>query len=223
MVVANPQLDTLESSARVARVYEAKGGPLGLVPVRPAVDDLEIALGVNAAWNTLALSLRRRVATLFDRPCAVAVCSYEIEGPMPEDFARDLAWGGFRFRAAFPTLRRRVVAIVATPSHTFVRIACQGEHVAPFFDLLAPTKRSVQFDVTHRLVIAGDDRIEDRIALDLRAIVLQLAGSSARPSTVHPIDPFDNESYDQPCMATWTTSASRSARRQMAASSAAGM
>jgi hypothetical protein len=197
MVAAAPQLDVFESSAGDADAGEDRGGPeklagpLGFEAQFP-VGELEIAPGVSTAWNALAPGLRHRVAALFDRSCAPAARSFEVEGRMPEDFARDLACGGCGFRAAFPTLTRRIVAIVGTPSHPLVRVVCQGKHLAPFFDLLAPTGRRVQFDVMHRLVVGGDHLIEDRVALDLRAIVLQLAGSPA-PT----LGPFYDESHDQ--------------------------
>lgn len=188
MVVAVPQLDVLKNSARDVDAREARVGPeparLGLVPARPVLDDLEVAPGVDTAWRKLPLDLRYRVASLFDRSRAPAACTFEVVGPMPEDFAHDIAGGGCGFRTAFPALRRRIAAIVLKPSHTFVRVACQGQHDAPFFDLLAPTKRVVEFDVVHRLVIGPDDVIVDHIVLDLRAIVVQLARSCPRPATL---------------------------------------
>jgi hypothetical protein len=187
MVEAGQQLYALERSARHADACENRGGPDNLAEPLEfgeqfAAGELEVAPSVRAAWNALAPGVRHRVAALFARPLALAARAFEVEGCIPEDFARDLACGGCGFRVAFPMLARRVVAIVDTPSGTLVRVACRGEHVAPFFDLLSPTERRVQFDVTHRLVVRGESLVEDSLNLDLRALVLQLAGRPLRGS-----------------------------------------
>jgi predicted ester cyclase len=69
------------------------------------------------------------------------------------------------------------VKIAASPDRISVRVVCWGEHVGPFFDLLTPTRRRVRFHVDHRLAVIGDHVVDDCIALDLRALLVQLANS----------------------------------------------
>jgi hypothetical protein len=175
MVVAMP-LDVPEGDA-----CEAQGDLIAFVPARSCAVDLEVAMDLDGAWSELPVSARQRVAALFDPSRTSAAASFKVVGCMPESFARDVARGGAGFRAAFPTLTRRIVGVIGGSPETSVRVECRGEHLGHFFDVLAPTKRAVQFDVTHRLVVGPNDRIEDHITLDLRTIVLQLARSTSRP------------------------------------------
>ena len=165
-------------SATVTRLASARDevpGPVECAARRASVTDLEIAPEVGASWRGLASGVRQRVAALFDLPCAIAARSFDIEGRLPESFACDLACGGCGFRAAFPTLARRVVEIAVSRTRISVRVACRGEHVGPFFHLLIPTRRPVQFDVHHRLVVGSDNVVKDCVTLDLRSLILQLA------------------------------------------------
>jgi predicted ester cyclase len=111
---------------------------------------------------------------------------------VPETFARDLARGGGGFRAAFPQLVRRVVKIAASPGRICVRVVCLGEHVGPFFELLTPTGRWVGFHVDHHFAVVAEHVVDDCIAMNLRALVVQLAnavtsapGPTSRSSSIH--------------------------------------
>jgi hypothetical protein len=141
--------------------------------------DLEVAPRVSAQWRALDSGVREQVAALFDRSCAVVGRAFAVRGRVPELFARDLACGGGGFRAAFPFLVRRVVRIAASPDSVSVRVVCRGQHVGTFFELLTPTRRWVRFHVDHRLAVIGDHVVEHCVALDLRALVVQLANSGA--------------------------------------------
>jgi hypothetical protein len=185
MAVAVSQL---ENAARDLGRCEAQDGSPGLVPAQPGVGELEVATGLDAAWTALALGVRHSVGALFARAEPLPVQTFEIEGCLPDCFARDLARGGAGLRAAFPALRRRVIAIDTTPSQVLARVACRGRHLAPFFDLLAPTQRYVRFDVMHHVVLADNHHARDRVTLDLRAILVQLA----RPQP-HALDSCQDE------------------------------
>jgi SnoaL-like polyketide cyclase len=223
MLVAIPQFGTVENSSGRADAWEVSGGSNGVTardgraPARHTASDLKVAPGVNLAWDALALGLRHRVAALFDRPCALATRSFEVEGAMPEAFARDLAHGGCGFRAAFSAFTRRIEGIVDTTSHTSVRVVCQGKHVGAFFGLLSATGRQVEFEVVHRLVVAGNEVLEDRIALNLRTILLQLAGSPTRQCSGDHNNKASNERESPTPSIT-----SRTARQPMIAFSAGG-
>ena len=150
---------------------------LGEPVIRASVADLEVAPRIRAEWGALDSRARLRVAALFDPSCAAAGRAFVVGGDLPELFARDLARGGGGFRVAFPRLVRRVVNIAAAPDRISVRVVCRGEHAGPFFELLTPTRRWVRFDVDHRLVVVGHQVVEDCIALNVRALVVQLANS----------------------------------------------
>ena len=169
MGVAMPQLEVFDASTRAAGE---------IVAGRASVAELEVAPTVSAKWGALDSRVRQRVAALFDRSCVVAGQGFAVRGKVPEMFARDLACGGGGFRAAFPLLVRRVVKIAAWPDRISVRVVCGGEHVGPFFELMTPTRRWVRFHVDHRLAVIGDHVVEDCIAVDLRALVVQLANSA---------------------------------------------
>jgi hypothetical protein len=94
----------------------------------------------------------------------------------PAPFAADLAAGGLALRAAFPDLVRQVVSIERTSERGFaIRIACAGTHDGPFFGFVRPTHRRVRFEELHHVRIDGGRIVEDRLELDLRAIVRQIS------------------------------------------------
>lgn len=90
-------------------------------------------------------------------------------------FHDDLAAGGPRLCAAFPGLVRTLVAIERGDDRLEVRIACEGAHDGPFFDFMLATGRAVRFVEIHRLQVRAGRIVEDQIAIDLRAIIRQLA------------------------------------------------
>jgi hypothetical protein len=86
---------------------------------------------------------------------------------------RDLETGGARLRAAFPGLARRVTAIERASGAIEIRVACEGAHDGEFYGFLRASGRRVRFDERH--VVSG---ARHRIAIDLRAIVRQMRGST---------------------------------------------
>lgn len=167
---------------------------LGDPVTRISVADLEVAPRVSAEWRALDSAIRQRVAALFGPSPGVAGRPFAVRGTVPETFARDLGRGGGGFRAAFPWLVRRVVKIAASPDRICVRVVCRGEHVGQFFELLTPTGRWVRFHVDHHFAVVGEHVVDDCIAMNLRALVVQLAspndvlsapGPTSRSSSIH--------------------------------------
>jgi hypothetical protein len=100
----------------------------------------------------------------------------------PAPFAADLACGGGARRAAFPDLVRRVVSIERTGDRRVaIRVACTGTHAGAFFGFVKPTHRAVRFDEVHDVRVDGGRIIEDRLELDLRAIVRQISRGGSAP------------------------------------------
>jgi predicted ester cyclase len=72
---------------------------------------------------------------------------------------------------AFPVLELSVTLIHRLEVH----IECDGAHDGPFFDFMLATGRHVRFAERHMLQISGDRVVVDKVTIDLRAIIRQLA------------------------------------------------
>jgi hypothetical protein len=156
---------------------------LHVVPPLPERADGELMIddeAVAARWRPLGEALRARVSAFLD-VARWPGAPYDVRAaaPIPEDFARDLATGGATLRSAFPGLVRRVHAVHHAGDAITVHVRCVGEQRGAFFRILSPTARRVTFDVVHVVDVRGERVAEHRVALDLRAIVLQLASVSA--------------------------------------------
>jgi ketosteroid isomerase-like protein len=138
-----------------------------------------------SAWRALDDAMRARIES-FLTPAAEVLgnAPFSPEGPLPPDFARDLATGGHALRAAFPALARRVVGVTREGETIAVRVRCEGDHDGPFFRILSPTGRRVSFDVTHHLVVRDGVVVVHRVAIDVRAIVVRIALSEKRDARV---------------------------------------
>jgi hypothetical protein len=146
------------------------------VPGFGAVEaDIEVPRELRAQWRSLEATVRECVAALLNGSTSSGASAFIVAVPLPEGFARALACGGRGFRAAFSALTRHVVEIGGPDELISIRVACEGDQDRPFFHLVSPTRRHVQFEVVHRLTIERGRVLEDRIALDVRTIVLQLA------------------------------------------------
>lgn len=149
-----------------------------VAPVAP-VPTLEIPPALAPRWAALAPSVRRYLAAyLAPAACLTADCPDRVElvapPPVPPTFVDDLSRGGPLLRAALPDLVRTLTRIDG-PAPLSIEILCEGTHDAPFFGFLLPTRRRVRFHEVHQLVL-GDHLLEDRVSIDVRAIVRQLAG-----------------------------------------------
>jgi hypothetical protein len=152
----------------------------------PAEEDLVIEGAAAAPWRALGEAQRSGIAAFLggaQRPGAV----YDVrsDGPLPEDFARDLARGGPILRDAFPDLARRVVGVDRTEDPTVVRVACEGQQRGAFFRILSPSGRRVTFEVVHTVLVGAGRIVEHRVAIDVRAIVRQLSSQLERRSPSH--------------------------------------
>jgi predicted ester cyclase len=146
----------------------------GVAPASAPAPAFELAPRLDAAWRALPAAARDHLAGfLADAPTARA---HVIAPPgAPASFADDLARGGPALRAAFPTLVRHVAAITRDGDRASIRIGHTGAHAGAFFGLVLPTGRAVTFTITHDLRLDGDRVVDDRVTIDLRAIVRQLA------------------------------------------------
>jgi predicted ester cyclase len=147
--------------------------PLFATPPGPA-PALDLAPRLAPAWNALPAAARDHLAGfLADPPAARA---HVIAPPgAPASFADDLARGGPALRAAFPALVRQIAAIARDGDRVTIRIDHAGTHTGAFYDLVLPTGRAVSFTVGHDLRLDGDRVVDDRLTIDLGAIVRQLA------------------------------------------------
>jgi hypothetical protein len=153
----------------------SSGRPRRLPKPRIVKASVEIARELSTEWQGLGPTIRRRVEALLDGTSTRGrEGAYIVAVPLPKHFALDLARGGSRFRAAFPTLGRRVIGIDEAGDLVSIRVACEGCHAGPFFGLVAPTQRLVRFHVLHCLAVATGRVVEHRIDLDVRAILSQL-------------------------------------------------
>lgn len=159
---------------------------------------LEVDSAVAAAWRQLAAAVRGHVAGfLADAPDAPVVPVAPVAPVVPPAppaprakilaprdapaaFAADLERGGPALRAAFPALRRRVAAIALHADRVVITIACEATHDGTFFGFMRPTRRAVQFTETHAMRVDGDRVVDDALAIDLRAIIRQLATPAER-------------------------------------------
>lgn len=156
--------------AKIVPLFPGGSTPSFLVP--PAL---------AGPWRQLAGAVRCHVgAFLGDRPVAAGVVVAPTDAPA--SFAEDLVRGAPTLHAAFPDLVRRVVAIDIDGRRVTVRVACEGTHDGAFFGFMMPTGRAVQFEEIHHLRVEHDELVEDRLELDLRAIIRQL-GTSTSTST----------------------------------------
>jgi hypothetical protein len=142
---------------------------------------MEVASALTSRWGSLDASIRRPVESLFEGAPVAGGVTFAVDGDLPLEFVRDLVCGGGAFCDAFPALVRRVVEIRSCDDLVTVRVACEGDHTGTFFELLSPTHRSVCFDVVHRLALEGGLPREDRIVLDVRRIISQLAAPTPPP------------------------------------------
>lgn len=145
--------------------------PLFAVAPAPALD---IAPRLTTAWSGLPAAARDHLAGFLADP---AVARADVIAPpgAPASFAEDLARGGPALRAAFPALARHVAAIARAGDRVSIRIDHAGAHTGAFYDLVLPTGRAVTFPVVHDLRLDGDRVVDDRLTIDLGAIVRQLA------------------------------------------------
>ncbi|MGE0548141.1 MAG: ester cyclase [Kofleriaceae bacterium] len=137
---------------------------------------IHVRATLDGSWQRLAAVVRDHLgAFLAGRPVndKVVVVSRET----PSTFADDLAVGAPQLHAAFPDLVRRVTAIDDSGKRVTVRLSCQGTHDGAFFGFMMPTGRAVRFEEVHHIVVECDQLIEDRLELDLRTIIRQLAAS----------------------------------------------
>ena len=166
-----------------------------LVGERPALrivhglgnDGVEAALSVPprliAQWRSLDVVVQHHLRTFFGvfaRDAGEGVCVTHDGAFVPGDFAADLARGGPGFRAAFPRLVRRLASIQSLASTIIVGVDCEGTQDGTFFGLLVPKGRTVRFEEVHMLAIGSRGAVEDRLSLDVRAIVSQLGGRHVR-------------------------------------------
>jgi predicted ester cyclase len=157
---------TVPHCAKVLPLFA--GGPTPTFVVPPAL---------AGSWRRLAEPVRAHVGSyLGDRPVADGVVVAPREAPAT--FAEDLARGAPTLHAAFPDLVRRVTSIDDEGRHVTIRVACEGTHDGAFFGFMMPTGRAVRFEEIHHLRVERDALIEDRLEIDLRAIIRQL-GSAA--------------------------------------------
>ncbi|AKU97881.1 hypothetical protein AKJ09_04545 [Labilithrix luteola] len=126
-------------------------------------------------WQGLDHRLRARVSAVLSASLLPGLASI-VEGKLPDAFARDLATGGCLFRSAFPELTRVVASITSHHDSIDVVVACAGRQTGPFYGLIAPTLRHVEFELSHRFTVEVDRGWrEHRIHIDVRRIVTQLA------------------------------------------------
>jgi hypothetical protein len=152
----------------------------------PAAAGLEVPSSLAQGWTRIGVAARSHV-TAYLAGAAIAGGVVVATGDVPPTFAADLAVGAPQLRAAFPGLRRRVVALEARGGRAIVRVACYGLHGGAFFGFMAPTGRPVAFDEEHALVLDGDHVAVDHLALDLRAIIRQMAGPRSRMLAAAPL------------------------------------
>jgi predicted ester cyclase len=136
-----------------------------------------VPLALAGPWRRLADSVRCHVGSyLGDTPVADGVVVAPREAPAT--FAEDLARGAPGLHAAFPDLVRRVTAIDDDGGRRVtIRVACEGTHDGAFFGFMMPTGRAVQFEEIHHLRVEREQLVEDRLELDLRAIIRQLGAA----------------------------------------------
>jgi hypothetical protein len=167
------------------------GAPIGAPEATLALDverdaserGVVIRRNVVERWQGLDHRLRARVAAVLSTSREPGLVSI-VDGKLPDAFAHDLATGGHLFRAAFPELTRVVASIASCPDSIDVVVACEGRQTGPFYGLIAPTLRQVQFEVAHRFALEGHETwLEHRIQIDIRRIVAQL-GADGRCRTV---------------------------------------
>lgn len=132
-----------------------------------------IPLHLEGRWRELDQPSRDHVDTFLSVEPAPSV-NVVVATALPSTFADDLAVGGPQLRAAFPHLQRTLAGITRKGTRITVRIACEGDHAEPFFGILAATRRHVQFVEEHRMELRDGRLCEDRIVIDLAAIIRQL-------------------------------------------------
>lgn len=137
---------------------------------------LEVPATLSPAWRALPPTVRAQIEAFLGG--AAPPRGVVAADAIPEPFARDLARGGGRLRAAFPRLVRRVIAIEAG-ARIAIRVACDGVHDGDFYGCLSASRRRVRFDELHELVVDGGALARHQVAIDLRAIVRQLSASSS--------------------------------------------
>lgn len=133
-----------------------------------------IRRNVVERWRGLDDRLRARVAAILSARVHPGLVSI-VDDKLPDAFAHDLATGGHLFRSAFPELTREVASVTSCPDSVDVVVACEGRQTGPFYGLIAPTLRHVQFELAHRFALDVDQGwLAHRIRIDIRRIVAQL-------------------------------------------------
>ncbi len=144
-------------------------------------DNIEVMIFQRRSWRSLDESARTQLRAFLAPSGAATLMAcrapYRAENRLPDRFATDIVTGGPGIRAAFPALTRTVERITASNDVVTVRVACEALHSGPFFDLLRATGKRVRFSEIHELVPQGGALLEDRVTLDLRTILRQLAVS----------------------------------------------
>jgi len=152
---------------------------------RPAgygtVQRLEVKSCQRRAWELLDDVIHSQISEfLADERSAQSKTEksvpYGATGSLPERFMTDIRSGGAGLRRAFPGLVRTVNRVSRTMRGVAVEIVCRGEHTGPFYDLVCPTGRDVCFSEFHDLLLPRGVLVEDRVAVDVRSVLRQLAG-----------------------------------------------
>jgi predicted ester cyclase len=156
-------------------------------PPGPAAYDtqgnLEVKSCQRRAWELLDDVIRSQVSEFFTderraRKSSTDKCvPYRATGSLPERFVTDIRSGGAGLRCAFPGLVRTVERVSRTVRGVVVDIFCTGRHTGAFYDLLCPTGRDVCFSERHELFLHDGVLVEDVVAIDVRSVLRQLAGS----------------------------------------------
>jgi predicted ester cyclase len=150
---------------------------LSLVPIgRVHADHVQVIRECREAWLGLEARIRAPVEAFGSGVPSADDYSVACNN-IPPEFINDVRRGGPRLRAAFPTLRRQVTAMSFLYSRRVlsVRLACEGEQVAAFFDLLSATSRCVQFGIVHWLVLDKERVVAHTVDLDIRDVLRQLS------------------------------------------------
>jgi hypothetical protein len=164
----------MNRAKRADGLFERRPGALHVVPAIRE-EPLMVEGAVADRWWGLGAVERARVSA-FLSGASVPGIAFEVyaDARLPEQLVRDLACGGMLLRAAFPLLARSVIGVERQGAQTIARVRCLGDHSGAFLRILSPTGRCVAFDVIHRIVSSAESDLRHRVAIDVRAIVVQL-------------------------------------------------
>jgi hypothetical protein len=144
---------------------------------------IEVPASLRARWLELGAAVQQAVAAFLDPPGAAARRAWvatPVGTKLPASFAEDVGHGAPGLSQAFPRLSRSLAAIELAPApapdriQLDVRVVCHGVHDGTFYGFMQATGRQVRFDEVHQLTFLDGRLVEDRVALDFRAIVRQL-------------------------------------------------